>query len=444
MPDSRSEKGDTKKLEGRKLVEWLAQMEGDWRHVPSPENLFILQRLDAAPLRGATGQVSLSGEILKQGELSDIINLIANSRWSGNLSLICDEFIKSITFREGDVTGATSNAAEDRLGDLAVRLGMVERDQLEEVLADENVDLRIGTQLIQKNLISRHDLYSLIQRQMEEVFFSLLVISKGQFYFLKEESNRDSTLPFAIPTQNLLMSGFQRIDEMSYFREKIPSSAVVFERLVPCETPPPVSKAEASFLERIDGQSDLDTLSKALHLSEFEATKTAFQLMQARFIRPITVDSLGMEGRRAKQGGANEVISLFNGVFASLYEEAKTNGRDEDLRAAVDSFFEANESYRLLFENVCLNEDGTLPADRLLENVSRLEGEDDVEQLYQGLNEFLFFQTFIAGETLDATMEERLHERLDELLQLGNAVDEITDSGLTPGSSSSSSIPPLF
>jgi hypothetical protein len=415
--DPKTLRGETARLEGRSLQAWLDQIEGDWRHIPSPDGLFILQRLDIPSLRDERGQVSLCGELAHQGELTDIINLIGNSRWTGELSHVRDESYKTISFRNGEVTGATSNAPEDRIGELSIRLGMLDRAQLDEALLDERSETRIGYRLMSRELITSHDLYVLIQRQVEEVFFSLLNLSSGHFFFVRQRTTAESTMPFMIPTQNLLMKGLQRIDEMSYFQEKIPSTSVIFERLGKKETPPPVSMQEAAFLELIDGQRDLETAAREGHFGEFEALKMAFRLMQAGLIRPLPVDNLGVEGHRAKQGGLAEVANLFNNVFASLYCEAEKNGRVSELRETVGSFFDANEAHRDVFHDIEIEPDGTLPVEQLVANISALGQDDEVEVLYQALNEFLFFQTFIAGETLDTTTEENLHARLDEILQ---------------------------
>lgn len=93
----------------------------------------------------------------------------------------------------------------------------------------------------------------MVQQQAKEIFYSFLLMSEGQFFFYREEMPENVKTRFFLSTQNLLMEGMQRIDEMSYFRESIPSSQVVFERIIPKGTPVPIKDPEKRVLGLTDG-----------------------------------------------------------------------------------------------------------------------------------------------------------------------------------------------
>jgi hypothetical protein len=300
------------------------------------------------------------------------------------------------------------------------------------VLSKTQRTSRLGAKLVKKGLLSTHDLYSLIQQQIEEIFYSVLLVGEGQFFFYREKSENLTRGPRRLSTQNLLMSGVQRIDEMSYFREKIPSSNVVFERVWSDMKPTKLQDSELLILELVDGTRTLDDISKKSRFGEFETTKAVFQLLQSGLIRSTASDGMGTAGREAKKGGLWEVSSLFNDVFARLFQEAALQDRSDQLVKAASSFFEATNDYNALFNGVAHNNDGTLDTERLVSNTESCDVADKVDYLYQGLNEFLFFQTFIAGETLDAETEEKLHGRLSAIIE---------DNADTPKNETDSELP---
>lgn len=115
--------------------------------------------------------------------MTDILNLVNSSRWSGELRVITNAGFKSIRFKEGDVYAAKSSAVEDRLGEVAIRAGMLNRAELDEALAKCSDRKRLGALLVDSQLLNTHDLYSLLQKQTEEIFYSLLMEEKAQFFF---------------------------------------------------------------------------------------------------------------------------------------------------------------------------------------------------------------------------------------------------------------------
>lgn len=404
-------------LEGRSLFDWLSELEGNFRLIPSPEGLYVFKQLDSPRLAKLRGRVSICGEIEHLGELTDILNLVNTSRWSGDLHCISDPFMKTVSFKNGDVYNASSNSPEDRLGEVACRFGVITHHQLVKALEECPIQEKLGGFLIRKEMINTHDLYSLVLKQAEEIFHSLLLMSEGQFFFYREDLPENIKTRFLLLTQNLLLEGMQRIDEMSYFREKIPASTVVFERVVPRGSPFPLNEIEETVLGLIDGAQTLEQIAETSRYGEFAATKAAFKLLQTGWIRPRKHDRLGPKANVARQSGTYDIVHVFNEVFAQTFEEARTEARRKTLRQAASSFFDANKVYKDLFKGVTLKPDGTFDADKLIANLKRLPVDDRVDFVYQALDEFLFFETFVLGETLDEEALEQLHERIETVIR---------------------------
>jgi hypothetical protein len=409
------------RLSGTNLQAWLGDVEGEWLPVPSPEGLIVLKRLDSPRLEKLRGRMWIAGEIGHQGELTDIINLIGNSRVSGELFFIADQLVKTLSFKLGDIYAATSDAPEDRIGEVACRSGLLSAEELQEALGECRDQERLGSYLVSHKLINSHELFSLLQHQIEEIFYSLLLVRNGQFYFYREDLPEGMGAPLILSTQNMLFEGMQRIDELSYFRTKIPSAKMVFERVRTGGSPVPLTETEVQVLDLIDGQRDLEAIGGLMRCSEFVVTKAAFRMLQSGLIRSREPDRLGVVGRTARSSGCLDVITVFNETFGRVFKVATAQGQQGGLVQALSSFFEANTTYKELFAGVRLGPDGTFDTKRMCDNLASLHAKDKTGFVYEALNEFLSFELFVVGEALDEKELDALHEQLAKIFDVSEA-----------------------
>src|SRR5262249_54554229 len=160
------------------------------------------------------------------GGLVDVINFILSQQWSGQLAIVDGAARKTIYFRRGDVRTAASNVTEDRLGSVLYRYGIVSEDQLQEAVAAVG-GARLGQVLVEKGVLTPHDLYTYVRKQVEEIFFSVLVMRAGAFYFYRTDEDQGPVSQLSLSTKQLLFDGVRRIDELGYFREKLPANDLV-------------------------------------------------------------------------------------------------------------------------------------------------------------------------------------------------------------------------
>jgi hypothetical protein len=395
------------------VKEQLRRRKGEWRLVPSVDPIIILQRAT----EGATSnqRATLCGELVGTSTLLDVISMINTSRWTGILAVLDGLVSKSVSFKKGEVKAASSNQARDRMGEIIYRYGAVTRDQLDDAMKEVTQTRKIGRVLVEKNYIDAHKLWHFIRLQVEEIFYSLLQFKRGSFYFFpRDESEFPSAL--TLSTQELLMEGVRRIDELGYMRERIPTSRTILmqAKQIP-DTDTKLDKKERKVFQFIDGIKDVAEIARLSELGEFDATKALFQLLQSGYIK--VIDDGPMSDASIKSGGGNRlagVINAFNQIFKRIYSEVKRKGREAEFRSGLASFFAGASSYARLFSSISAMEDGSLPADALLGNLDAISANNQSDFLYQALNEYLFFQLFAAGEGLDKEEEQRLQRVLNE------------------------------
>lgn len=412
------------KLLSPKLTSWLAQRSGLWQLVPTAENLLVFNRLGSESQHkikgGRTGTLQLTGSVTAMGGLMDVITFLHNAKRSGALVVLSNDVKKTLFFADGDVRLATSNVPEDRLGALLYRFGMITPQQLKQALGRVGRGRKLGRVLIEMEVITAHELYTIIRRQVEEIFFSVLLIRTGVFYFYTLDGEQHVPAQINLDTQNLLLQGVKRIDEMSYFRERIPHKDIVVE-IRHDITPKKLDEKQTLIYNLIDGMRSIDEIARESRLGEFETTKLVFHLMQLGYVqrrRDTDITRLSVPTERRDRPAAHAALmETFNTVFRKIFATVQSKGKEPVLRQGLDSFFEGATGFVELFAGSRLDEDGALPEDVILRNLDRVNVQNKMDFLYNGLNELLFFEMFTAGETLPIEDEERLQDQINAIFR---------------------------
>jgi uncharacterized protein DUF4388 len=403
----------------------LAGRPGRFRVVPTTGEIVILQRVADTRSTGqsvsqiAPGRVTLAGEVDAVGGLVDVINFILSQQWSGQLAIVDGPSRKTIYFKRGDVRTAASNVAEDRLGAILYRYGVVSEEQLQAAVKATGGAARLGQVLVEQGLMTPHDLYTYVRKQVEEIFFSVLVLRSGAFYFYRTDEDHGPVSQLSLPTKQLLFDGVRRIDELSYFREKLPSPELVLTR----RHPQPQAKVEAKeerVLMLVDGARDIATIARMSHLGEFETTKVLYQLVTSGFVEPRQEPVVKMAPSRPGDSLHDifgKVIDAFNEVYAKIYAAVGQRGKQQMLLKGLESFFGSVAEFAPLFVGLAMDERGMLNRDQLLANLHMAPTDDKLDYVHRGLNELLFFELFTAGEAVDRREEIELHQRLNQIIR---------------------------
>ena len=128
---------------------------------------------------------------------------------------------RSITLREGEVRGASSDDPADRLGEVLIRLGYLDRARLGEVLREQPPP-KVGRALVEKGYLQAHDLFKCVTHQVSEIFHAIVLCREGSFFLIDQPMDDKSTHNIQLSTQSLLMDSIGNIDELAHFRKRIP------------------------------------------------------------------------------------------------------------------------------------------------------------------------------------------------------------------------------
>jgi hypothetical protein len=378
---------------------------GAYRVLPAPKHVVFMRYTGEDGRRddedGAI--VRLAGEITAPAGLCDVMAMLAHTRWRGELAVLSTDAERAIFMENGNVVGAETTAADERLGSVMYRYGAMDDAQYQKVMQRVEAGARFGDAAIELGVSSREQVYAYLGKQIEEIVYAAMAVDDGTFYFLEGFDHERLVSHHTLSANMLLMDGVTRLDEIRYFRQKIPDADwVVFGR---DRTSAPAAEFVA-VLAAVDGKLTIAELGRTTGLGEFETTKAVYALIQSGHVsvRPPRVS-----------GGPKALVGIANSALSAIHRHVDAGGQGNGFRGSLASFVAGGGIYDMLFRGAGPQEDGTLDADVVVENVAALHGGDPDEYLKDKLHEYMSFALFCAGGLLGSGGEVALTRELESL-----------------------------
>src|SRR5437763_10361666 len=112
---------------------------------------------------------------LKEASLPDVLQLLALGQKTGCLSIADRSNFGYIYFDKGRICYASIVNRRDRLGDMLIKLNLIDQDQLAAgvALQDKRRDKRLGELLVEQGALTTKQLHDAIEVQIQEAVFFL-------------------------------------------------------------------------------------------------------------------------------------------------------------------------------------------------------------------------------------------------------------------------------
>jgi Domain of unknown function (DUF4388) len=353
--------------------------------------------------------------------LSDLIAFLGQSRWTGTLRLHAPGGERSVVLKDGEVHGASSEDPADRLSEVLVRIGHAARHDVEDALRD-NPPSRVGRALVDRGLLQPHDLWACVTHQVSDIFHAIVLARDGAFTLVDQEPDEKTGPAVQLSTQSLLMDAIRKIDELQHFRQRIPHGRVYVTKKRPSDGK--LQADEDRLLALASGQRTVLELAQASKLSEFDATKIIFRLLEGGYA---SVSELKhgevappARGHGAESEPAVRVVATFDEIFGEVAREVASKGLSREFLEAANAALKSGSlSESPVLIGLELGADGRFDAHKVLDAYARARptlGSEPVASLRQALSDVMFFLLFQAGELLESHADEDLARRVKDLL----------------------------
>jgi len=375
---------------------------GAYRVLPSPKHVVFMRYTGEDGRRDAEdgAVVRIAGEVTAPGALCDVLALLGQTGWRGELIVENEDQVRSVFFEHGNVVGAHTNVENERIGSVLYRYGALEAEQREQILAQTTAGRRFGEVAIELGSITREVLYAHISKQIEEIVFATLTVADGTFFFLDGFDAARLVSQHTLGANALLMDGVTRMDELRFFKLKIPSGAHV-----PVRTPGRAAPDDhLEVYEAIDGTQSVEELGRATGRGEFDTTRALYALVQSHHVavHPPRVS-----------GGPTALVGAANGTLLAIFGAAAAAGKAAEVRESLASFAVGAGVYDILFRGAGPDVTGALDPARVVQNaVLVAAGSDPQNMLKQLLHEYVSFALFSAGAALGSDAEAAIAERV--------------------------------
>jgi hypothetical protein len=160
--------------------------------------------------------VVLAGDLARLA-FPELVSLIVHGRQSGVLRVYGSSATRTVVFSQGEVRGAYSDRVSERLGEIAVRMGMMKREDMEGLAVPIGDPRRVGRIAVERRLLSERDLWKVVQEHVTTVFQVILLETRGAFVLTDERYDDTLTVP-GLSAEGLLMEGVRRLDELRVLR----------------------------------------------------------------------------------------------------------------------------------------------------------------------------------------------------------------------------------
>ena len=352
---------------------------------------------------------------LKLLSIAEILAVISSLRASGTLTILVPHARKTITFRDGQVVFATSTVADDRLGEILWRRGVITLQQLSAVYDRVEPGKRLGSILLEEKIITARQLYDGIKMQVEEIVLSTFYLDNGEFFFTETKLVPRNAVRLDKSTRQLIGEGLRRLQEHNRLENFIPDEDQVLVRRQ-VELKEQLDPRQRQMLELIDGQRTVREIIDDSRLVE----KTALEVLA-------DLNRLGLvDSREVHFPSSSKRLGLaferYRGLMQVVYMAlAKENSE----------FVERLETYlgnpparfSSVFRSVSFDDDGRLDIDTLYRNARHAATKQDARKLaLEALQSFYDYARFQAMDLLD---DETCDNMLASLQQLEQRVEQV-------------------
>lgn len=233
--------------------------------------------------------MALEGDVKEFG-LADVIQLIASSQKTGVIFLDRAEEQVSISFKDGEITGAIyrKGGKQDQFHEFLFRAKKLDQETVRKVLQiQSDTGLSVDEILIKEYLMTREEVEIAITTKIQEVIDDVFTWRDAHYRFDSDAGlYSHSRARVSISAEPLLMEAMRRKDEWPMITRSITSDELALEKSadkLPGEVEPDAYK----LFQMMDGRKKVAELVEMSGLGRFRTYSAAHVLVQMGALKKV-------------------------------------------------------------------------------------------------------------------------------------------------------------
>ncbi len=255
--------------------------------------------------------------------LPDIFQLLSFTKKSGGLHLRRATTRGSVYFRDGSVTGASSDDGRQALARRLVgAAGVGEAELSAAVERAANEGIGVSRALLDAGAVDPDFLRSLVAEQVVDAVFDLLRWSEGDFSFTVDEPGPDD-VGFSLGVEPVVNDARSRLESWDHACRVVPSPDTVLALPVGVREDPVVTRGEWALLALVDGRRTVAELVALAGRGDYAVVSQLAALIERGLLQVRTQDA--GEGALALARRQDILARLENDRVAAAVDEAEAS-----------------------------------------------------------------------------------------------------------------------
>ncbi len=350
------------------------------------------------PLRGDFSQLGLP----------EILEYLRTTSMTGVLIVRNGTVTKTLHFKNGVVTFASSNLPEERFGEMLLSVGKITHEEFDKAGRRVGRGKRLGKILVEMRAISPKDLWSEVKRQVQEISYSILAWDSGSFQFMEGEEHADENITTSLNVPELLLQGLRRVNTPGLFSRRIPSKNLILERVLPFNRPQGLhfEEYEKHVFKLVDGIRSVQEICDLSEIGEFETLKTLYIFFCIGFLH-VKGRKDGFKEEQEEIQDLSLLIKDYNSLFSFIYHYLLREVGPISENILEKYLGRLKTTQPEVFGRVTIRSNGSLSDERILENMKALSSNKRAV-LVEALNEYLYSTLLAVRRTLGSDHEREV------------------------------------
>ena len=248
----------------------------------------------------------------------DLLQFVATGRKTGTLKFGRGKIVKQIYFENGLIVGSHTNDPKEYLGQVLIHYGKLDEKRLQLAMeVQRESGGKLGEILISKGIMQQAEVQEILRIRTLDIIYDLFLWEQAQFEFYDDETLPQDLIRIEVQPNSVIMEGIYRVDELTRYRELIPSDRAILELGAGWTSSLNVGKEVRQLLYFLEKRMTVAEICYNTHASSFHTYALLYDLVSKGIAR--------VAGERPEELDPEAELAALRGKVSESLREARAD-----------------------------------------------------------------------------------------------------------------------